>query len=274
MDYIPPYCIFVAAKMYVDSHTHLYLDAFDADREQMIHRALDSGVSRMLLPNIDSSTMDAMFRLTDQFSGHCFPMMGLHPGSVREDYMDELAQVEGALNREGIIAIGETGIDLYWDKSFIKEQQQAFATQIKWANELDLPLVIHARDSFTEIFDLLDSCGGPSLRGVFHSFTGGRDELKRALSYDFFIGINGIVTFKNSDLGEVVEKIPMNRLLLETDSPFLAPVPFRGKRNESSYLVETAKKVADIHNLSLQELARITSANAELLFRLKSQNEN
>jgi TatD DNase family protein len=259
--------------MYVDSHTHLYLDAFDADREQMIHRALDSNVSRMLLPNIDSASMDAMFRLADQFPGSCFPMIGLHPSSVKENYQEELAQLESALNREGIIAIGETGIDLYWDKSHIKQQKEAFATQINWALDLDLPLVIHARDSFPEIFDLLDSFGETSLRGVFHSFTGGKEELKRALSYDFFIGINGIVTFKNSDLGEVVEHIPMDRLLLETDSPFLAPVPFRGKRNESSYLVEIAKRVADIHNLSLHEVARITSKNAELLFRLNSQNE-
>ena len=259
--------------MYVDSHTHLYLEAFEADREQMIHRALDAQVKRMLLPNIDSSSMEAMFRLSDQFPGHCFPMMGLHPGSVKENYQEELAQVERALNREGIIAIGETGIDLYWDKSFIKEQQEAFAVHIKWAMELDLPLVIHARDSFPEIFELLDSRGGPSLRGVFHSFTGGPDELKRALSYDFFIGINGILTFKNSDLGEVVKHIPMNRLLLETDSPFLAPVPFRGKRNESAYLVEIARKVAEINKLSLEEVARITSRNAELLFRLTSGNE-
>lgn len=259
--------------MYVDSHTHLYLDTFEADREQMVHRALDAQVKRMLLPNIDSSSMEAMFRLSDQFPGHCFPMMGLHPGSVKENYLEELAQVERALTREGIIAVGETGIDLYWDKSFIKEQQEAFASQIKWAMELDLPLVIHARDSFPEIFELLDSRGGPSLRGVFHSFTGGREELNRALSYDFFIGINGIVTFKNSDLREVVKHIPLNRLLLETDSPFLAPVPFRGKRNESAYLVEIARKVADIHNLPLQEVARITSRNAELLFRLTSGNE-
>jgi TatD DNase family protein len=259
--------------MYVDSHTHLYLDAFQEDREQMIHRALNAKVKRMLLPNIDSSSMNAMFRLANQFPGQCFPMMGLHPSSVKENYLEELTQVEQALTRDGIIAIGETGIDLYWDKSFLKEQQESFASHIKWAMDLDLPLVIHARDSFPEIFDLLDSCGGPGLRGVFHSFTGGRDELKRALSYDFFIGINGIVTFKNSDLGDVVRHIPVNRLLLETDSPFLAPVPFRGKRNESAYLVEIARKVADIHNLSLQELAGITSKNAELLFRLKSQNE-
>lgn len=260
--------------MYIDSHTHLYLDAFEADREAMIRRALDAKVRRMLLPNIDSRSMAAMFSLAEKYPGQCFPMMGLHPTSVKKNYQEELKLVEAGLQRPGIIAIGETGIDLYWDKSFLKEQEEAFSIQIGWAMELDLPLVIHARDSFPEIFRVLDRAGRPELRGVFHSFTGGPEELKQALSYDFMIGINGIVTFKNSDLGDVVREIPTNRLLLETDSPFLAPVPYRGKRNESSYLVEIAAKVAEIHNLSREELARITSMNAEQLFRLKSRNES
>ncbi len=200
--------------------------------------------------------------------------MGLHPTSVKENYQEELMRIEAALKPKNIIAIGETGIDLYWDKTFLKEQEEVFSTQIAWAMELDLPLVIHARDSFKEIFAVLDRAGGPELRGVFHSFTGGQAELERALSYNFMIGINGIVTFKNSNLAEVVRKIPKNRLLLETDAPFLAPVPYRGKRNESSYLPETAAKVADIHNLSKEEIARITSANAELLFRLIPHNES
>jgi len=260
--------------MYTDSHTHLYLDAFDPDREQMLRRALDAKVTRMLLPNIDSSSMDAMFGLADRFPEHCYPMMGLHPTSVKDNYREELARVEKGLQREGIIAIGETGIDLYWDKTYHKEQEAAFATQIAWAMELDLPLVIHARDSFQEIFQVLDKSGGPELRGVFHSFTGGMEELERALSYNFMIGINGIVTFKNSDLVDVVRAIPKNRLLLETDAPFLAPVPYRGKRNESSYLPETAAKVAEIHNLPREEIAWITSKNAEHLFRLNPQNES
>jgi TatD DNase family protein len=201
-------------------------------------------------------------------------MMGLHPTSVKENYLEELRRIEEALDHKDIIAIGETGIDLYWDKTFLKEQEEVFTTQIGWAMEFDLPLVIHARDSFREIFSVLDSAGGSALRGVFHSFTGDPDELERALSYNFMIGINGIVTFKNSNLGEVVKAIPTNRLLLETDSPFLAPVPYRGKRNESSYLVETAVKVAEIYNLSKEEVASVTSENAEQLFRLKSQNES
>ncbi len=259
--------------MFTDSHTHLYLDAFKDDREQMIRRAIDAGVNRMLLPNIDSSTLGPMFSLAEQFPEHCFPMMGLHPTSVKENFPEELAAIEKHLNRDDIIAIGECGIDLYWDKTFLKEQEEVFSTQIGWAMELDLPLVIHARDSFEEIFNILDKKGGPELRGVFHSFTGGAAELERALSFNFMIGINGIVTFKNSKLAEVVRSIPIKRLLLETDAPFLTPVPYRGKRNESSYLVQTAAKVSEIHNLTKEELASITSLNAQQLFRLKPVNE-
>jgi len=259
--------------MYIDSHTHLYLDAFEEDRDEMIQRAFDAGVSRMLLPNIDSSSIGPLFSLADRFPEQCLPMMGLHPTSVKENFRAELKLIKEALQQKNIIAIGETGIDLYWDKTFLKEQEEVFSTQIAWAMELDLPLVIHARDSFTEIFRVLDAAGGPGLRGVFHSFTGGHAELEQALSYNFMIGINGIVTFKNSGLGEVVRDIPTDRLLLETDAPFLAPVPYRGKRNESSYMLETAAKVAEIHNLSKEEIAGITSANAELLFRLIPQDE-
>ncbi|TFH27801.1 MAG: TatD family deoxyribonuclease [Bacteroidia bacterium] len=258
--------------MFIDSHTHLYLDAFKEDRDQMIQRALEAGVKRMLLPNIDSKTVGPMFSLAERYPGHCFPMMGLHPTSVKENYIEELSLIESQLDREGIIAIGETGIDLYWDKSYIKEQEEVFLTQIRWAMELDLPLVIHARDSFPEIFSALDKAGGAGLRGVFHSFTGTLEDLDRALSFDFMIGINGIVTFKNSNLTGVVQSIPIQQLLLETDAPFLAPVPHRGRRNESSYLPEIAAKVAEIHNLSLEELASITSNNAEQLFRIKPQH--
>jgi len=260
--------------MYTDSHTHLYHFAFEKDRDQMIQRAIDSGVNRMLLPNIDSSTIVPLFSLAERFPKHCLPMMGLHPTSVKANYLDELRLIEVALENKDIIAIGETGMDLYWDKTFLKEQEEVFATQIRWALELDLPLVIHARDSFQEIFKVMDKEGSPELRGVFHSFTGGLDELERALAFNFMIGINGIVTFKNSNLSEVVRSIPTKMLLLETDSPFLAPHPYRGKRNESSYLIETAKKVAEIYNLSQEELARITSSNAEHLFRLKPFNES
>ncbi len=263
--------MFVAAqkKMFTDSHTHLYLDAFKEDRGQMIQRAIEAGVDRLLLPNIDSTSVGPMFSLAERYPGHCFPMMGLHPTSVKENYLEELKIIESQLDREGIIAIGETGIDLYWDKTFLSQQEEVFLTQISWAMDLDLPLVIHSRDSFPEIFRALDEAGGSGLRGVFHSFTGTLMDLERALSFDFMIGINGIVTFKNSNLAGVVQSIPIKQLLLETDAPFLAPVPHRGKRNESSYLPEIAAKVAEIHNLTLEEVATITSNNAEQLFRLK-----
>lgn len=256
--------------MFTDSHTHLYLDAFEKDRDQMIQRALEAGVSRMLLPNIDGSSVNPLFALAERYPGHCFPMMGLHPTSVKENYLEELNHIERQLDREGIIGIGETGIDLYWDQSYLRQQLEVFRTQIRWARELDLPLVIHARESFPEIFRTLNEAGGPGLKGVFHSFTGTMEDLEQALSFEFMIGINGIVTFKNSGLAEVVQSIPVRRLLLETDAPFLAPVPHRGRRNESSYLPEIAKKVAEIHNLTLEELATITAQNAEQLFRLNS----
>lgn len=256
--------------MYTDSHTHLYLDAFTDDRDAMLKRAIDAGITKMLLPNIDSSTTEAMFKLAEEYPGICHPMMGLHPTSVKENYQEELEAIEKQLDHPGIVAVGEAGIDLYWDKTFIREQEIVFKTQIQWAKELGLPLVIHARDSFPEIFRMLDESGTEGLRGVFHSFTGGPEELKRALSYDFMIGINGIVTFKNSNLGETVRQIPQNRLLLETDSPFLAPVPFRGKRNESTYLIHVAAKVAEIHNLTSEELGVITTRNAFDLFQLSN----
>ena len=266
--------MFVSVKMLTDSHTHLYLDAFDRDREQVIERAVNAGINRMLLPNIDRASIAPLFDLVERFPDHCFPMMALHPTSVKADYREELKHIEKVSQKKEIVAIGETGMDLYWDKTYQSEQEDAFATQIGWAMERDLPIVIHARDSFKEIFEVLDSAGGPGLRGVFHSFTGGLEELERALSYDFMIGINGIVTFNNSGLDQVVRQIPPDRLLLETDAPFLAPVPYRGKRNESSYLLQTALKVAEIHKLTVEEIANITTANAELLFRLKSQNES
>lgn len=254
--------------MYTDSHTHLYLEAFSADRDNMVERAVNSGVVRMLLPNIDSSSVGPMFSLSDQYPGCCFPMMGLHPTSVRKDYQEELRSIERHLDHEHIIAIGETGIDLYWDKTYLKEQIEVFKIQIQWAKELKLPLVIHARNSFQEIFDTLDEAGVNGLRGVFHSFTGTGEELNKILSYNFMIGINGIVTFKNSNLGELVKSIPKNRLLLETDAPYLAPVPYRGKRNESSYLVEIAARVAEIYNLTKEEIGEISSRNTEQLFQI------
>jgi TatD DNase family protein len=260
--------------MYTDSHTHLYLNAFSVDRKDMVKRAIDVGVSRMFLPNIDSSTISAMFELADQFPEYCFPMMGLHPTSVKKDYRDELEKVEEWLDHEGIVAIGETGIDLYWDKTFQKEQEEVFKIQISWAKERELPLVVHARDSFNEIFSVLREVGTNGLSGVFHSFSGDQKDLQTALDFGFMIGINGIVTFKNSNLAELVAHIPHERILLETDAPFLAPVPYRGKRNESSYLLEVANKVGEIYNLSREEVGEITTRNAMQLFRFESSKKS
>lgn len=261
-------------KMYIDSHSHLYLDAFAEDRDQVMQRALEAGLERLYLPNIDASSIGALYALVDQYPEHCFPMMGLHPTSVKSNYPEELAKVEGHLEDPGICAIGECGIDLYWDRTFLKEQVHAFKTQIAWAKAMNLALVIHARDSFQEIFQVMDEVGTAGLRGVFHSFTGGNEELEKALSYGFMIGINGIVTFKNSGLGEVVKSIPHHALLLETDAPFLAPHPHRGKRNEPTYLPLVASKVGEIFNLTAQEVGDLTKWNALELFGRQDRNEH
>jgi len=261
-----------ACKMLTDSHTHLYLDAFDKDREDMVDRALDAGVTRMLLPNIDPSTTGPMLKLCDRYPENCQPMAGLHPTSVKENFMSSLEELEGLLDDPRIVGIGETGIDLYWDKTFIREQEESFRIQIRWARELGLPLVIHARESFREIFRIMDQEETDGLRGVFHSFTGGHEEMEKALSYGFMLGINGIVTFKNAGLAEVVRDIPLARLLLETDAPFLAPVPRRGKRNESSYLVHIADRVAEIHHMDVEKLAGITTENAASVFKKTGQH--
>lgn len=253
-------------KMFTDTHTHLYLDRFDEDREAMVDRALEAGVSRMFLPNIDSTSVEGLLDLCRSRPGVCFPMMGLHPTSVRENFRDELEFARQNLDLKGLVAIGECGIDLYWDKTRLCEQEEVFRTQIRWARELDLPLVIHARDSFPEIFRILDDEGGNDLKGVFHSFTGQEAELEKALSLGFMVGINGIVTFRNSGLDRVVKELPPDRLLLETDAPFLAPHPHRGKRNESAYLVRIAEKAAEIYNLTVEEIGRITTENALRLF--------
>jgi TatD DNase family protein len=260
--------------MYIDTHTHLYLDAFTADRDAMIGRAVDAGISRMLLPNIDARTSEDLFRLADRYKGVCLPMMGLHPTSVEAGYKKALKTVKEELDREGVVAIGEIGIDLYWDRTYFREQEIVFREQLEWARERSLPVVIHARDSFQEIFRIMDRAGTTGLSGVFHSFTGTREDLDKALSYGFMIGINGIVTFKNSDLSGLIPAIPLDKLLLETDAPFLAPVPHRGKRNESSYLVHIAERLAEIYNLTVREIAAITSRNATALFKLDPVHES
>lgn len=254
--------------MYIDSHTHLYLEEFNADREEVIKRARENGVEKFLLPNLDSTSVNNMLKMTESFPGICYPMIGLHPGSVKENFRDELDALKKIIPERKFFAIGEVGIDLYWEQKYRKEQEEVFKTQIRWAKDMNLPLVIHSRESFGEIFEVLDNEMDENLNGVFHSFTGGYEELAKIMDYDFYFGINGIVTFKNSNLKEVVRHIPLDKLLLETDSPYLAPVPKRGKRNESSFIPYIANVIADLKGEKPEVIAGTTRENTMRLFNL------
>ncbi len=254
--------------MFIDSHTHLYLENFDKDRDEVVNRALKNKVSKLLLPNIDNSTLGRMMEMVIKYPGVCYPMIGLHPGSVDEKFADELELLKKAMSQIRFYAIGEVGVDLYWDKKFEAEQKEAFRVQINWAKESGLPLVIHSRESFREIFKILDNEMEDDLTGVFHSFTGGKAEIEKIMDYGFYFGINGIVSFKNSDLRDVIKYIPPDKLLLETDAPYLAPVPKRGKRNESSYLPFISSVIAEITGNSKEEIENISCGNAEKLFNL------
>lgn len=253
----------------IDSHTHLYLDEFADDRPEVIARAINAGVTRLYLPNIDSTTIGDMMLLAEAYPENCFPMMGLHPTSVKGNYREELDVVRQWLSEGKFIAIGEIGIDLYWDKTFRTEQEEAFEKQLRWGIEYGLPVVIHARESFGEIYRVLDRVWQEGMTGVFHSFTGNHDDVKKITEYGFYFGLNGIITFKNSGMTDVIKSIPRNKIILETDSPFLAPVPRRGRRNESSYVRFVAEKLAGILGMSFSEVADLTTANAEKLFNLK-----
>jgi len=251
-----------------DTHAHIYAEEFDKDRRDVIFDAHKAGVKKILLPNIDSTTVDGMLNLVKKYPNNIFPMMGIHPTSVEDDFESELKVVEKWLQEEKFYAIGEIGIDLYWDKTFVEEQIIAFEKQIDLALKYDLPIVIHARESFDEIFKVLDEKNVPELKGVFHSFTGTLEQAKKIVEeYNFYIGINGIVTFKKSHLPEVLKEIDVKNILLETDAPYLAPEPKRGKRNESAYMFYTARKIADIYGLDIQAVSEITTNNAIELFK-------
>jgi len=250
-----------------DTHTHLYSDQFKDDIDAVIHNCKNHGINRLFLPNIDNTSIDGMLALEKKYPDNCFPMMGLHPCSVNENYKEELAIVKDWLDKRSFCAIGEIGIDLYWDKTFLAQQQEAFKTQINWAKEHDLPFVIHCRDAFEEIFEIMDELNDDKMKGVFHCFTGNLDQANHIINYGGFkIGIGGVVTFKNSGLDKVVEQIDMEHIVLETDSPYLAPVPYRGKRNESGYLLNIAEKVADIYQIKLEEVASVTTQNSKDIF--------
>lgn len=252
--------------MIVDTHTHLYAEEFNADRSSLIKKAISNGVKKFFLPNIDSTSIEGMHKLEEEFPENCFAMMGLHPCSVNATVESELATVKAWLEKRKYHAIGEIGIDLYWDKTFLKEQQHAFKTQIQWALDYDLPIVIHCRDAFNEIYELLTSFATRP-KAIFHCFSGDAGQAQKIIELgNFKLGIGGVVTFKNSGLDKVVEKVDLEHLVLETDAPYLAPVPFRGKRNEPSYILEVARKVAQVKNCAVQEVEEITSANAAFIF--------
>lgn len=256
--------------MLVDSHSHLFLEEFSEDLPLVIARARAAGVSHIFMPNIDSTTVGALLSVCDTYKGYCFPMIGLHPTSVNADYEKELTVVSGYLARANdFVAIGEIGLDLYWDKTWLKEQLIAFERQVEWALEYKLPVVIHSREAFEYIYKVLTPYKNTSLTGIFHSFTGTVEEAVRLMEFEGFkIGINGVVTFKKSSLPEVLKELPLERVVLETDSPYLTPVPNRGKRNESAYLKNTAMKVAEIYGQPVERVAEITSENALNVFRM------
>jgi len=252
--------------MITDTHTHLYSSQFDEDRNKMMQRALDAGVSRFFIPAIDSESTDVMLDLEKNYPKNVFLMMGLHPTSVKENYKEELAHVREMIDKRSFYAIGEIGIDLYWDKTFLTQQQESFRTQIQWAKEKKLPIVIHCRDAFDEIFEVLESEKGDDLFGIFHCFTGTLEQAKKAISYNMKLGIGGVVTFKNGKIDKFLNEIPIKNIVLETDSPYLAPTPYRGKRNESSYVTNVIDKLVDIYGLTFDEIANITTQNSKDVF--------
>jgi TatD DNase family protein len=249
-----------------DTHTHLYSEEFDLDRNQMIQRAIDNGVSRFFIPAIDSNCTQSMYDLERDYPNNVFLMMGLHPTYVKEDYQDELQHVEKELSKRKFVAIGEIGIDLYWDKTHLQEQQIVFKRQIQLAKHYKLPIIIHCRDAFDEIFEVLEEEKSPELFGIFHCFTGTYEQALQAISYNMKLGIGGVVTFKNGKIDQFLNKIDLKHIVLETDSPYLSPIPYRGKRNESSYLVNVADKLAQLYGVSVDEIATITTNNSIEIF--------
>lgn len=252
----------------IDTHTHLYTEAFDEDRDKVIKNAIAKGIERFYLPSIDSKYTSRMYDLEKEYPNHIRLMMGLHPTHVKENCKEELQHVEQNLSQHRFAAVGEIGIDLYWDQTFLKQQQEAFNTQIRWAKKYELPIVIHCRDAFDEVFEILEDHRGEGLSGIFHCFTGTKDQADRAIDLNLKLGIGGVVTFKNGKIDQFLDQISLDHIVLETDAPYLAPVPFRGKRNQSEYLVHILQKLALIYLRSASEIATITSKNALSVFKI------
>lgn len=255
--------------IFVDTHTHLFLPEFDQDRHETVQRAIDRDVKAMFLPNVDMETIDQVFELSEAFPAHCFPMAGLHPESVHEDFEEKLIEIEKIITQKKVYGIGETGLDYYWDQTYKEQQKASFDRQLKMAKKYNLPIVIHVRNSFDDVIELMEQNTSLGLTGIFHCFTGTIEEAQKIISLGFYLGIGGVVTFKHGGLDKVIPEVQLESIVLETDSPFLAPVPYRGKRNESSYVINVAERIAQLKNVSLEEVAAITTQNAVKLFNFE-----
>lgn len=250
----------------IDTHTHLYDEKFEIDRSEMINRAIEAGVHKFYLPNCDSSTIEGMLKLEEEFPEQCFAMMGVHPTYIKENYKDELAIARKWLENRNFSAIGEIGLDYYWDKTFVKEQQISFRTQIEWSLEFDRPIVIHTREATKDTIEIVKEYVPKGVRGVFHCFSGSLETAKQIIDIGFYLGIGGVLTYPKAGLQEVVKEIDLKYLVLETDAPYLTPVPFRGKRNESAYVGYVAKHLANLKSIELEEIISVTDQNAIQLF--------
>jgi TatD DNase family protein len=249
-----------------DTHTHQYYETDPEKKAELMQRCLDNNISRLFLPNVDSSSIVQVMDMVNSYTNNCFPMLGLHPCDVKANWQQELETIYAALQQTKVYAIGEIGIDLYWDKTFLTEQQEAFRMQIGWAKAAKLPINIHCRNAFDEVYAILKEQHDHDLRGIFHCFSGTLEQAQQIIELGFMLGIGGVVTYKNAGLDKIVQQIGLNHIVLETDSPYLTPVPYRGKPNESSYLIHVAQKVADLHQTSLEEVARITTENSKIIF--------
>ena len=257
----------------IDTHTHIYSKEFDSDRSNIIRRAKEAGVKAVLLPNEDSGSIEPINRLCEEEPGFAYPMIGLHPTCVNNSYTKEIRAIEQSISKHKYYAIGEIGIDLYWDKSFFKEQKLIFEEQLQWSIDLQLPIAIHTRNSFNEVLDSIHKVGANKLKGVFHCFGGTMEEWNEISKLTaFYVGIGGIVTYKNSALNETLKHIPVEKIVFETDAPYLAPTPYRGKRNEPSYILETAKKVAECHNIKTEDMVNYSYQNSLRLFNISINN--
>jgi len=258
--------LLICTMILTDTHTHLYYETDPEKLSDLMQRSLDNKVCRLFLPNVDSESIPLVFGLSERYPNHCFPMLGLHPCDVKANYKEELDSISKEIAQRKVYAIGEIGIDLYWDKSTLSIQQEAFRIQIDWAKNLGLPIVIHCREAFDEILEILNELKDDKLRGIFHCFSGTLEQAHQVIGLGFYLGIGGVLTYKNSGLDKVIQDVSLEHLVLETDSPYLTPVPFRGKPNESSYLIYVAQKLADLKQVSLDEIAEVTTQNSRMVF--------